>query len=242
MQINLPFADDAEFARLHEAVRLVLPIIPALAASSPYAEGHWSGFLDYRLEAYLSHQQRVPSTMGDLIPDSVASKAEYETRVLAPMFREIAEYDRAGILQHEWLNVRAAVPRFDRSAIEIRIADVQECPQADIAVAAAVIALVRHLYETDLDLPQLENQLLLSILRGCIESAEKSVITEERYLRLMQFPGKSCTAAELWQHLLGTLQREGTLMSQWLTPLQFILKHGTLASRLLQAVGIAPPA
>lgn len=33
--INLPFADDQEFARLHAAIRFLLPIVPALAASSP---------------------------------------------------------------------------------------------------------------------------------------------------------------------------------------------------------------
>src|SRR5665811_1134453 len=38
MHVNLPFADDNEFARLHAASRLVLPILPALAASSPIAE------------------------------------------------------------------------------------------------------------------------------------------------------------------------------------------------------------
>ena len=38
MHINLPFADDDEFTRLHAAVRLVLPLIPALAASPPFAD------------------------------------------------------------------------------------------------------------------------------------------------------------------------------------------------------------
>jgi len=35
MHINLPFANDAQFARLHAAIRLILPLLPALAASSP---------------------------------------------------------------------------------------------------------------------------------------------------------------------------------------------------------------
>lgn len=48
MHLNLPFADDAEFSRLHSAIRLLLPIIPAMAASSPLVEGRASGYLDYR--------------------------------------------------------------------------------------------------------------------------------------------------------------------------------------------------
>jgi glutamate---cysteine ligase / carboxylate-amine ligase len=35
MHINLPFSDDSQFARLHAAVRLLLPLLPSLAASSP---------------------------------------------------------------------------------------------------------------------------------------------------------------------------------------------------------------
>ena len=36
--LNLPFAGDEEFARLHAAIRLVLPLLPALATSSPVVE------------------------------------------------------------------------------------------------------------------------------------------------------------------------------------------------------------
>ena len=48
--LNLPFRDDAEFGRLHAAMRLVLPSLPALAASTPLKEGRPTGFLDSRLE------------------------------------------------------------------------------------------------------------------------------------------------------------------------------------------------
>ena len=43
MHINLPFADDAEFGRLHAAIRVVLPLLPALAASTPYLDGRATG-------------------------------------------------------------------------------------------------------------------------------------------------------------------------------------------------------
>src|SRR5712675_217984 len=44
--LNLPFSGDAEFARLHAAIRLVLPIIPALAASSPILDSRLTGLMD----------------------------------------------------------------------------------------------------------------------------------------------------------------------------------------------------
>ena len=37
--LNLPFRGDDEFVLLHDAVRLVLPLVPALAAASPVIDG-----------------------------------------------------------------------------------------------------------------------------------------------------------------------------------------------------------
>src|SRR5690349_16960340 len=147
MHINLPFADDAEFARLHAAVRAVLPLIPALAASSPIADGERAPFLDYRLEVYRTNAERVPSITGAVVPDNASGRADYERNVLAPMYRDIAAHDPDGVLQHEWLNAHGAIARFDRNAIEIRLCDTQECPRADLAIAAVIAAVVRALYE-----------------------------------------------------------------------------------------------
>ncbi|HET9233312.1 MAG TPA: glutamate-cysteine ligase family protein, partial [Candidatus Eisenbacteria bacterium] len=52
VHLNLPFANDAEFGRLHAAIRLVLPLLPALAASSPARSGRLTGFMDTRLNVY----------------------------------------------------------------------------------------------------------------------------------------------------------------------------------------------
>jgi carboxylate-amine ligase len=43
MHLNLPFADDAEFGRLHAAIRFLLPILPGLCASSPVRDGGLPG-------------------------------------------------------------------------------------------------------------------------------------------------------------------------------------------------------
>mgnify|MGYP000736711005 CR=1 FL=1 len=125
MHLNLPFADDAEFARMHAAVRAVLPILPAIAASSPFNGGRAGEELDGRLAAYGTAVGRVPSVIGQLIPDTAKSHAGYEAEVLEPMYRDMAAFDPAGVLRHEWLNARGAIPRFDRSAIEVRVIDVQ---------------------------------------------------------------------------------------------------------------------
>jgi glutamate---cysteine ligase / carboxylate-amine ligase len=64
VHLNLPFADDEEFARLHAAIRLLLPIMPALAASSPVMDGQITGRLDNRLEVYRFNARRVPRVSG----------------------------------------------------------------------------------------------------------------------------------------------------------------------------------
>ena len=145
VHLNLPFHGDAEFARLHAAIRLVLPIIPALAASSPILDGRLTGLMDSRMHFYRENQKKIPSITGYVIPEPVYTKREYEEKILGPMYADIAPHDPDGILQDEWLNARGAIARFDRNAIEIRIIDVQECPTADIALAHAITCVLRAL-------------------------------------------------------------------------------------------------
>ncbi len=240
MHVNLPFADDAEFARLHAAVRLALPILPALAASSPIVDGRRSGFLDFRMQAYRFHQARIPASLGQIVPDTVASRGDYERRVLKPMYRDADALDPEGVLRHEWFNARGAIPRFDRQAIEIRVIDVQECPWADLAIAAALIGVLKGLYtgaSAPLDAQQRIATLpLAQIMHACIRDAEEAVIGNPEYLGLLGFPAGRAKAGELWQHLIATAFPEGP-DEIWREPLQVILRQGPLARRILRTVG-----
>jgi glutamate---cysteine ligase / carboxylate-amine ligase len=140
--VNLPFADDHEFALLHAAIRALLPIMPALAASSPIMDGEYTGLLDTRLETYRRNAERMPSITGLVIPEPVSSYQNYQDIILNPMYEDIAPHDPDKILQYEWLNSRGAIARFDRNAIEIRVLDTQETAQADIAIAAMIVYMV----------------------------------------------------------------------------------------------------
>ncbi len=242
MHINLPFADDREFERLHAAIRLVLPILPALAASSPIADGRPTGFADYRMRVYCDNAREIPSIAGLVIPETVASRVAYERRLLAPMYRDIESHDPQGVLQYEWLNSRGAIARFDRSAIEIRVVDTQECPRADLAVAAAAIAAVRLLYraaDTSLaEQQEIPTNALAAILQACIRDAEQAVIGHAAYLRLLGVPEQRCTAGELWAHLVGQIALDDPVHeSLWHRPLQVMLQQGPLARRILRALG-----
>jgi carboxylate-amine ligase len=241
MHVNLPFAGDGEFARLHAAVRLALPILPALAASSPIADGAPTGFLDYRMECYRTHVDAVPSMMGPVVPEPVASRAEYESRILGPIYREVSPLDPGGAMQGEWLNARAAIARFDRNAIEIRVLDTQECPWADLSIAAATVALVRSLYSGEAVARELQDPLdsrrLASLLEGCARGAETALIEDPEYLSRLGHPGTRCMAGELWQHLLETTLLNDPQAAPWREPLMNIASRGPLARRILRAVG-----
>ena len=241
MHVNLPFADDAEFARLHAAIRLVLPLLPALAASSPIADGARSGLLDFRLDAYRNICGITPSVAGHVIPETVETRAEYEAKILRPMYMEIAPHDREGILQHEWLNSRGAIARFDRSAIEIRVIDVQECPQADLAIAAATSAVVRSLYDeryAPLDEQQaIDVDVLHGVLVASIRDGDCALVEDVEYLHALGLSASRCSAGEIWASLLGDVDGE---RAWWRPAIGTILREGPLARRVLRAVGDAP--
>ena len=90
MHINLPFANDEEFGRLHAAIRMVLPFLPALAASSPIVEGHVLPILDNQLEFSRKSAARIPSVGGAVIPEPVFTRDAYTRGILEPMYRDIA--------------------------------------------------------------------------------------------------------------------------------------------------------
>jgi gamma-glutamyl:cysteine ligase YbdK (ATP-grasp superfamily) len=241
MHVNLPFADDSEFARLHAAVRLVLPLLPAIAASSPIADGAPSGLLDFRLDAYRRICAITPSVAGRVIPETVESRAEYEAKILQPMYGEIAPHDREGILRHEWLNSRGAIARFDRCAIEIRVIDVQECPRADLAIAAATAAVVRSLYDeryAPLDEQQaIGVDVLHDALVASIRDGERAIVEDAQYLHALGVPASRCSTREIWDSLLRDVDWE---RAWWQPTIEAILRDGPLARRILRAVGDAP--
>ncbi len=242
VHLNLPFADDDEFGRLHAAIRLVLPILPALAASSPMVDGRPSGFADTRLEVYRSNARRIPSVAGRVIPEPVFTMGGYEEQILQRIYRDLAPHDPEGVLRYEWANARGAIARFERNTIEIRVIDVQECPQADLAVLRLVVAVLRALvaerwgeYGAQAAWPV---EPLEEILLATIRDADQAVIRNPAYVRALGLTGTaSCTAGELWRHLVDELFPAEDGRPGDLAPLEVILGEGCLSRRIMGAVG-----
>ncbi len=239
--LNLPFANDQEFADLHAAIRAVLPLIPALAASSPLADARITHMLDTRVHVYRHNAQRVPSVTGRVIPEPVYSRHEYEHGLLAGIYRDISPFDPQGILQHEWLNARGCIARFDRGTIELRLIDIQECPAADLAIIKLITETIRSLtrgrWINPHDMAMLRSDSLVDLLDQTIRDADDAIVSDHDLLRALGMPEKPVRARDLWQKLAEEL----------ITPtdpaydcLRLIFKQGTLARRILHSVGSNP--
>ncbi|MGK0298249.1 MAG: carboxylate-amine ligase [Gammaproteobacteria bacterium] len=238
MHINLPFADDHEFAQLHTAIRLLLPVMPAIAASSPVMEGELTGMMDTRLETYRKNADIIPSITGMVVPEPVTSKAEYLKTILHPMYKDISPHDPDKILQDEWLNSRGAIARFDRNAIEIRVLDTQETPLADLAIASIIIAALKKIITYDWS--DQSSQLKIStpelaqILLATIKNAEQTIIDNKKFLSLFAFPDRQCSAQEFWQYLYESVDHDEIDDHAELDrAIRFIIKNGPLARRIL---------
>lgn len=239
--INLPFADEEQFIALHAAIRLILPLLPALAASSPIAEGKATEYLDYRAFVYQSNAAKIPSITGAVIPEVCRSFQEYHKGILQPIYDELAPHDPEGVLQYEWSNARGAIARFDRNSIEIRLLDIQESPVVDLAIAtavtAAIRALVADLWDTKSFFHNFSEKQLKIILDRCICCGGDALIDDQAFLQLFAFPEKACQAKDLWHHLVATtLDRQNADDAAALPTLNFLLEQGTLAKRILQAL------
>lgn len=243
VHLNLPFADDGEFARLHAAIRLVLPLLPALAASSPLVEGRVTGCPDNRLAFYRHNSAKLPALCGAVIPEPVFSEANYERAIYRPIRHALAPYDPEGVLEPVFSNSRGAIARFDRGSIEIRLLDLQECPAADLAIVRTVVALLRELVaETQLPLSAQQTatvEELAPVFHACVEQGEAAPVESTVLQRAFGWtnPAVVPTAHDLWRATIDRLNpvAEASLAEQ--TALQTYLAQGTLARRITTALG-----
>lgn len=245
MHINLPFAGDEEFGRLHAAVRLILPLLPGLAASSPVVEGKVTTQLDSRLDVYRRNAKGVASVSGRVIPEPVYSQADYDRHIFQPMFRDIAPYDPQGVLQQEFLNARGAIARFSRGAIEIRVIDVQECPAADLAIAALTIAvlklLVAQTWTPLAEQQQVSIDTLEPVLLAAIEHADQGIVRDQLVLRQFGIKKGSISLQELWSELSQQAAKiDSSLATQHAPALKVLFSEGCLARRILRECGDNP--
>ncbi len=236
VHLNLPFCGDDEFGRLHAAIRILLPLLPALAASSPIVAAQLTGFADNRMHVYRDNSRRVPQITGAVVPEAVFTQAEYSARIFEPMYAAMQTYDPERLLCHEWLNSRGAIARFDRNAIEIRVLDIQETPAADVAICEIVVAVLKLLlaehWTSYSEQKTIATDRLADILTATIRDAEQAEIESPEYLRQFGIEAESMSAARIWQRLV---ELSADQVSQ-VERLRLILDEGPLARRIERAL------
>lgn len=237
MHLNLPFFDDDEFGRLHAAIRILLPIIPALSSSSPIFEGSLTGFKDSRMDVYKTNQKEIPQMTGKVIPEQVFSKEEYYEKIFKPINDAIKPHDTENILDHHFLNSRGAIARFDRNAIEIRVIDLQECPKVDVAIAVLIIESLKLLVSEELI--SLEDQMrwhedeLFRIFDEVIIDAEETLINNSMYLNIFDMLSPS-TTGDIWKKLYHRV-KDG-ISAKHRETIEVILENGSLSTRIMKAL------
>ena len=237
--LNISFASDEEFEKLHAAIRLLLPLIPAIAASSPIVEGRQSGKMDSRLFHYRDNQALVPEIAGLVVPEAVYTEDEYRRAIFDPIAAAMAKHDPEGMLELDFLNSRGAIARFDRGSIEIRLVDVQECPAADIAILQLLVATLQWIIET-VDLEKIRSvctEDLASVLWRCAEDGGQAMIEMDAMLDLCGFESP-VIASDLWRAIFTKVG--GRMPLQTRKTAAAILLSGNLSSRVLKATAEAP--
>lgn len=236
--INLPFYDDEEFAVLHIATRLLLPIIPALCASSPVLEHKSTGYLDSRLFHYEHIQGIIPIISGKVIPERVFSKHSYYKKIYKPIASGIEPYDTDKTLDPVWLNSRGAIPRFDRGSLEIRVLDIQENHGADLAIAALMVHLIKLLVTEKLSGFDMQKNWktkpLYDIYQQTIKDGQSAIIDNAEYLSVFGINEKKLSAGNLWKILISkVIQYFPEELLPWSPQLNTIIKKGNLSQRIL---------
>jgi carboxylate-amine ligase len=227
MHINLPFANDDEFFKLHEAIRILMPLIPALSASSPIYEGNIGPFKDNRLNFYELNQQKIPAITGKVIPESVKNKKEYEEKILEQTYKAIAPFDTDNILQEEWLNSRGAITRFDRNAIV-----------ADIAIAELIIESLKWLIKRFDIIPYFSETELYPIYRTALEEGSNGSIENTSYVKLFGFvPDQEISIRNVWKSILAEVR----LSPESEAAILNILTNGNLSERIVTNLNSEKP-
>jgi gamma-glutamyl:cysteine ligase YbdK (ATP-grasp superfamily) len=204
-------------------------------------EGELTNLASTRLEVYRTNGHKLPAVSAQVIPEPIFGRKEYEQAVYEEMYRQLDPHDPEGTLRHPWLNARGAIPKFDQGALEIRVNDAQECPAADVAIAAATAAALKALVSETFSSYERQRSWqtppLVEVFLATLRDGERAVIRDRSYLELFSYPDRSGTANELWRYLLETLGKAEGLDSPHL---RVILEEGPLSRRIAKSFGRNP--
>lgn len=197
LRVSIPFAGEASFRETFACLRFLSPLLPALAAASPFVEGNPGPALNCRIAAGRDFLDG-PS----LMPRAYSSKGAYENELIVPgrerirsLGVKLAPLDLCGHL------LRAD---FAAQLIHIDVMDAQESLEADLALCAFTAAATGWLWHsTSAPRDPWPSPRLADLLEVSLVSAEAGIIGDRDYLDIMGYPERgACRYSELLQFLL----------------------------------------
>jgi len=171
--LNFPYQKEADGIQTHNLLANLCAYLPAIAASSPIYEGKAGPDVDNRLQFYKINQREIPSVAGEVIPEYADSFSQYKHGVIGRYTEDLAKAGAGKtLLTREWVNSRGVIFRFDRSALEVRVMDEQECVKSDVALSCFIRATLRGLIALKAEL--LPHDLLIKDFNAVVKDGLKA--------------------------------------------------------------------
>ena len=238
--LNLPFGTERETVAMHTAASLLIPYLPALAASSPMHDGELQPSADARMAFILEHQARIRESCGWIVPEYVESFAGYRKNILRPMYAALDRlpHPDTRVIRHEFFNTRGAILRFSRRAMEVRVLDTQECVKMDVAVAvfvrAALKSLTSRILAGRVDLPP--HDLLVEDFRATIRHGSGAVVAAPHFDLDRDETGRTDVRAVLRALLEGARKEVRADEEKYLDLAARVIETGSLSERIRAAL------
>jgi glutamate--cysteine ligase len=232
--LNLPMGGEEDAVAMHTAAALLIPYLPALAASSPMHDGELQPSADARLAWILEHQARIPESCGELVPEYVGSFGEYRKNILQPMYAALDALPDAGAIRHDFFNARGAVFKFSRRAMEVRVLDTQECVKMDVAVAvfvrSALKFLTARIKKGRMVLPP--HAILVEDFRACIRDGSRARVVAPRVPGDRDADGRTSARDALRALLAGARKAVRRDEAPYLDLVERMIETGSLSERI----------
>ncbi len=227
MHLYLPFKNDREFFRLHTAVRLILPLIPALSSSSPIIGNAESGKLDNRLEVYKN--SCLYSVEDPIIPEPYSGSEKNKIKLA------LNNNDNVKICSSN--NMCGISADFDKGIIDLGMFEIQESLHADISIARFITLILEFLVncgcgaerQAEADTAELSDLMNSVLSRGMF-----AVVENKEYLEMLGIKKQDKMSLwGIWMHFSKTVKDYAGVK---IPSVENILKTGSLSERIIKSI------
>jgi gamma-glutamyl:cysteine ligase YbdK (ATP-grasp superfamily) len=237
--LSLPMGREAESVAMMSAAALLVPYLPALAASSPMYDGDLQPAADGRLAWILEHQARIPESQGEIVPEYIDSLADYRRRILGGMYAALDRIPDTAPIRHEFFNARGAVFKASSKRMEVRVLDTQECVRMDMAVSAFVRAALKSLTQRVMEgkLPLPAHAVLVADFRATVRDGSRARVTAPHFRSVARDAEGRADVRDVLRALLEdarrTVRRDE---AEYLELAGRVVEAGTLSERIRAAL------